>query len=331
MEKQTEQKQGPTNASSLSQTEKNTEKLTITAREAEEYCAYKRQKKIAEIMAAVSRSSTELKDGEDAHRICERAAKLRQAAVKMRPSKLVRHADCLIRHAVPVDCIIGGTGETLAKVKAYEAKTAQRLHARELTVILTPSLIADCRYAEIKKELKRIGRAAKKATIKVWVDKSFPFGTLARVARICSEMGAKFFCVPYFAGCERLRLELTCGCELEVGEVSTLDEFRMLTDAGVGRIVTDRIWDIYSEWMREAQKIVFPAKKEIAAPEEERKEDADTPKKASALATLSAAPAMPTTVERAAKLLPSLSTAEKKVNPETDYRCRLEGKDLKFL
>lgn len=329
MEKQTQQNQELTKT--------NPEpSLTITSKEAEEYCAYKRQKKISEITSAVSRASFALGDNEDTHRACERAVKLRLAAVKMPPSRLLRNGDIFLRSGVPVDCIIGGTGETLPKVKACEARAVRRLRAQELTVVVAPSLIANCRYGEIKKELRRVCRAAGKTTVKVWVNNTFSQATLTRVARIACEVGAKYFSVPYFVGCERLRMDLSGGCQLEISGVDDLETFQKLTLAGAGRIVSERISEINAEWLKEAEKITFPAKKETPIKQEEQpQKQEEKEEKAPVLPTSPFAEPLPAVSPRAALLLPPSNASalqEKKVpNPETDYRCRLEGSDLKFL
>lgn len=331
MEKQTQQNQELTKANSEPS-------LTITSKEAEEYCAYKRQKKISEITSAVSRASFALGDNEDAHRACERAVKLRLAAVKMPPSRLLRNGDIFLRSGVPVDCIVGGTGETLPKVKACEARAVRRLRAQELTVVVTPSLIANCRYGEIKKELRRVCRAAGKTTVKVWVNNTFSHTTLTRVARIACEVGAKYFSVPYFVGCERLRMDLTGGCQLEVSGVDDLETFQRLTLAGVGRIVSERISEINAEWLKEAEKITFPAKKATPVKETQEKEPSKQEVKEEKKPVLPTPPIsepLPTVSPRATLLLPPSTPSalqEKKTpNPETDYRCRLEGSELKFL
>ena len=284
--------------------------VMLSLSDATEFCAYKRQKKINEITSAISRSATPIGDKEDAQRICERAVRLRQAAVKINPIRLLQVGEYLTRNNVKIDCIIGGDGETLGRVKVYEAKLARKLKAKELTVVIAPSLIIGCRYAEIKKELKKLMRAAKDALCKVWVDNKYPYATLARLARVASEVGVKYLCVPYFKGCERLRLDLTGGCQLEISEVENLEDFRKMTEAGVGRIVTSHIWEIYSEWMKEAEKITVPtANKPV--PQMNTSAPKNNPMPADSTALVAA--------KKAAS------------NPETDYHCRLEGSDLKFL
>ncbi len=290
MEKQTEQNEILTKAESGA---------FLTPAEAEEYRAYKRKKQVAEVTGALARSESSILNGEDVQRVCERAVRLRQAAVKLPLTKLSTAAYYLARSGVKIDCAVGGDGETLARVKAYEAKLAVRRGAGEITVSVTPSFLDSCRYNEIRRELKRVRRAVGKATLKVRMEKTNSPTTVARIARIASETGAAFFSVPYFVGCERIRVDMTNGCKLEVSGVKSVEEMRKLVAAGVGRVVTERAWEIYSEWIREANEtpIISEAKPKQVPVEEKIVE----------------------------------STAERKPNPETDYHCRLEGSDLKFL
>lgn len=234
---------------------KETEGVRISQREAEEYRAYKRQKKVAEIMSAIARSASPIDMKDDIKKLVDRAARFRQAAVKVTPVVFAQVQRELLKSRVGLDCIVGGNGETTAKVKAYEAKLAAKAGASELTLVLSSSHIFTGRYGEIRKEIQRIKRVGKHTKIKVWIDKKYPYPTVARIARLASEMGVDYVCVPYFFGCERLRYDLMRTCGLEVSEVETLDDFKKMAGAGVERIVTTRVLEIYTEWMKEAETL----------------------------------------------------------------------------
>jgi deoxyribose-phosphate aldolase len=286
--------------------EKNTG-ILLSNSDAEEYRAYKKQKKISEITSAFARTETPLELKSSTERVCEHAIRLRQAAIKVNLRKLMQMKDRFSKTAIKLDCAIG-VGETVVKIKAQEIRLAKRMHAGEVSVEVPPSLLATCRFAEIKRELKKLKRVAKKTVFKVCVDKNYPYDTIARVARMASDIGAQYFSVPYFPACEKLRMDLVGGCKLEVSEVENLADFKKMIGAGVGRVVTTRVWELYSEWMKETEKIVaFAPKteeeklKKEPLPEVKRVEHTPLP------------PALPV-----------------RMNPETDYRCRLEGTELKF-
>ena len=235
--------------------------VTLTQKEAEEYCAYKRQKKISEIMMAMRRTESALSINESAVKLCEQALRLRQAAVKISPIDLSNRGEVFFKSGVKLDCVIGGNGETFPSVKAYEAKVAVKAGAQELTLLLPPSHILSCRYAEIRREIKRVRKAAKKAVLKVCIDKVYPQATLERLARIAAEQGAQYFSVPYFTGCERLQIELCRGCLLEISNVDTLPIFKEMAGAGMGRILVKDGWRLYSQWLEEVEKITVSVEK----------------------------------------------------------------------
>ena len=261
---------------------KETEGVRISQREAEEYRAYKRQKKVAEIMSAIARSASPIDMKDDIKKLVDRAARFRQAAVKVTPVVFAQVHRGLLKSGVGLDCSVGGNGETTAKVKAYEAKLAVKAGARELTLVLSSSHIFTGRYGEIRKEIQRIKRVGKRTKIKVWIDKKYPYPTVARIARLASEMGVDYVCVPYFFGCERLRYDLLRTCGLEVSEVETLDDFKKMAGAGVERIVTTRVLEIYTEWMKEAETLSVemqpPVKALLPAPAADSEKSGTTEK-----------------------------------------------------
>ena len=233
-------------------------RVSITASEAMEYREYKRQRKRAEILSAIANCEGILTGFADEKRVREHAMRLRQAAVYMTPERLEMFGQSFVNSAVAVDCVIGGNGETLSKVKAYEARKAARLKARELTLTLSPYAVENCRYEAIRKEIKAVRRAAPKVALKVRVEKEYPSAVLSRLARLCAELGAAYFCVPYFEGCERIRLEMKNGCKLQVFGVEHLSVLKKMHGAGVERVVTTQAWEMFSEWMKEVEKINFP-------------------------------------------------------------------------
>lgn len=229
----------------------------LTKKDAEEYGEYKRRKKYAEINKAVSSSLSTTLWGEDTQRVCGRAIRLKQCAVKVPLTQVSQAYYYLLGYKVGIDCVVGLGGETLGKVKAYESRIALRKKANAITLILTPSLIDCCRYGEARKEIKKVKRAIGKNTLTVRVEKSYPQSTLSRLARLVSETGAKYFSVPYFKGCERLKADLFSGCGLEVTGVETEEIFRFLSKNGVDRIVSNSVAEIQASWLKEVESERF--------------------------------------------------------------------------
>ncbi len=217
------------------------------------------------------RSESHLQNAESAVKLFERSARLRQVSVRMTPSELTARGEIFKKGPMKIDCIVGGNGETFPKVKAYEAKCALRAGAKEITLLLSPSLIAVSRYRELRKEICRVRRAVGRAPLKVRLERSYPQATLSRLARLCGETGVNYLSLPYFDGCQHLQAELFGGCALEVSGVETLSQFQKMAGAGVGRIVTTRAWEIYAEWLREAEEIQLGKEERTGLPEREEK------------------------------------------------------------
>lgn len=273
--------------------------LLLQGAEAEEFRAYQKRKRALEIAERIASSEGTLMGAEDVQRVCERARRLKQAALQLPLTKLSQAKYYLRGSTVAIDCVVGGTGETTAQVKAYEARRAVRGGAKEITVRLTPSLMDGCRFGELKKELRRVKRAAGKIPVKAAVDKNYSLTALSRAARVAAEVGVSHFCVPYFEGCERLRLDTTGSCKLQVEGVREGRIWKKLTNVGVARIVTECAWEIYHEWLREG---------------EEKSPSPSVP-------DVPNAPPAPVTRRE----------EEKECGSQTDYRCRLEGTTLKFF
>jgi hypothetical protein len=126
---------------------------------------------------------------------------------------------------------------------------------------VAPSALQGGRYAELRKELKKLRRVAKRAYLKVRLEKNYPYALLSKLARMCAEERMDYFSIPYFVGCEKLRADLFGGCLLEVSDVENLLDFKKMIGAGVGRIVCNHVSALRAEWMKEVENIQFPVVK----------------------------------------------------------------------
>ena len=167
MENQTQQNELLTKANEPQETVKG---VILSEKEVEEYRNFQRRKRIDEIMSAMFKSGSVIKGTEGTQQICDQAKSLKQASLQLPCSQLATTKRCLfgdrklyknrrmvkaqdfwrLRKNSPkthIDCLIGGTGETTLAVKMYEARRAVQGGAKELTFILTPSLILNGKYA----------------------------------------------------------------------------------------------------------------------------------------------------------------------------------------
>ncbi len=319
--------------------------VVISTKEAAEYCEFKKQRKRADIRNAIVKSEGVLTNNGEVKKILERAVKHRQAAVRMTPAMLEYVRPWVVTSGVKVDCLIGGNGDTLSKVKVYEAKCALKMKARELTVTISPSMLADCRFAGIRKELKRLRRVAGKSVLKARIEKRCSPERLASMEKICSDVGVDYLSIPYYDGCERAKMGLVGNCRLEVFGVDSLPVYQRLVASGVARIVTERVEEIQAEWLKEVEQITFPKLLAQARREEEKTQppavvDAlkntcenviktEQPKEESKRTEgITAKEPMAKKEEVKEEKKTDERTLREK---ENDYQCRLEGKELKFL
>lgn len=294
-------------ANKIVPTKEKQEGVYLSLKDAEEYKLYKRNKRLKEISLAISSSESIVSKNDDIQKVCENATRLKQVSVRVPSTKLSQVFYYLTGGKVKMDCIVGGNGETLAKVKAYEARLAVKKHAKEITLVLTPSHLDSCRYGEIKKEIKKVRRAIGKAILKVRVESSVSMVNLSRVARIARECGVSYFSVPYFQGCQLLKADLGM-CGLEVSDVEDMALFRKLKGFGVDRIVTKHAPLFYSEWLKEVEEESEKIGKTEPVIKQEEQE--------------STTPTVPSDFS---------ATKTKTSRFATEYGCRLEGSDLKFL
>lgn len=227
--------------------------------EAEEYCAYKRQKRVEEVRRAFLKAELETipLTLESLKKTCATALKLHVAAVRV-TSEHVRAAKSLLGESVGVDVAVGGDGSQATKVKAYETKYALRLGGREISLVLSEAMRKSDKTGEMKKEIAKIVKSAKRGLVKIALREETAISEIARIAKLVGESGGKFVSVPYFSGVEELRAAMGDCCMLEVREVSDAAQFKALVRAGVERISTARAEEIFAELMREAENCTFP-------------------------------------------------------------------------
>jgi hypothetical protein len=138
----------------------------------------------------------------------------------------------------------------------------------------------------------------------------------------------RFFCIPYFAGCEKLRFDLMNGCKLEVIGVQHLQDFRRLLTFGIARMVTDSAWEIYGAWLQEADRIEF-AKSEDRETLKEQSPEQSTEKEN--VATIPPTD-RPCVEPKPSSPLPVSKVVEKNGIPERKPTAAgIEGSELKFM
>lgn len=148
--------------------------------------------------------------------LCESAKKCALFGVLVSPVRVALAKKLLGASGVRVMCLAGGTGESLPAVKRAEVRRAVRLGAREIYLFPCRSALAEGRAAYLKREVRTVRRAAKKAPV-LLVLGGLPPSQVALGVRAALEGGAAGVCVrsdeillAAEGGAGRLRIDALC-------------------------------------------------------------------------------------------------------------------------
>lgn len=220
--------------------------IVLSPAEAEEYCVFKRKKRVDEVLAALKKTVILPPEDLSAAEIskCAEAARGVKALALRVPSNKVAAARNASAGGAAVDAIVGGNGETSWQVKRYEAKRALRDGAGRITLILSPSAVQTGKTGETKREIKKVCKAVKKRPVTVALPENVAARTdkaaWKKIAGLAADYGAKYLSVPFFAGAEELRTFLKDTCMLEVTGVQTAADFKTMIAAGAEIIADER-------------------------------------------------------------------------------------------
>lgn len=147
------------------------ETTILSAAEAVEYGEFKRSRREAEIAVQLKNlivdASRRETDKYALKSACDSAKKLGASGVLVSPVNVVAARRQLSGCGAFVVCLVGGTGESLAAVKKTEAVKAMRQGAREIRLVVCYSALTQGNEAYLKKEIKKVKRAAKKCAVVV--------------------------------------------------------------------------------------------------------------------------------------------------------------------
>lgn len=214
------------------------ENTVLSAAEAVEYGEFKRAKREAEIAASLKKlivdASRRETDRFALRSACEGARKLDVHGVLVSPVNVAPAKRLLEGSKTYVIGLIGGTGETLISVKKLEAKSAIRQGARELRLVLCYSALRAGNASYLKKEVKKIRRAAKKLPLVVSLeDHSLGEEEIARGTRAACEGGAEAVCVRGEVQLVLRALRAGNGkVRVDAADVENAEQYRSLVRAG---------------------------------------------------------------------------------------------------
>lgn len=239
--------------------------IVLSPAEAEEYCVFKRKKRVDEVLSALKKTVILPPEDLSATEIskCAEAARGVKALALRVPSNKVAAARNAATGGAAVDAIVGGNGETSWQVKRYEAKRALRDGAGRITLILSPSAVQTGKTGETKREIKKVCKAVKKRPVTVTLPENVAARTdkaaWKKIAGLAADYGAKYLSVPFFAGAEELRTFLKDTCMLEITGVQTAADFKTMIAAGAESIAVSAVacGKIRAELLAEAENCSF--------------------------------------------------------------------------
>ncbi len=236
----------------------------LSAAEAAEYGEFKRTRREAEIAVSLHKLIVDAAAREtDRYRrkaVCEQAKKLSAYGVFTSPVGIAAVKRHLSGSEVRICCRIGGTGETLLPVKKYEAKRAIAQGAGELRLVLTYSALKSGNAAYLKREVKKLRRAARKRLLVVSLeDHSLTEDDIALGTRAAVEGGADAVCVRGDVGLVLRALRVSGGkLRVDASDVENSAQLEELLRAGASLVQTSDPQKIAEE-MYEKVREAIPA------------------------------------------------------------------------
>lgn len=226
----------------------------ISEEERAEFEEFKKQKKILEIKRLLKMiDHTLLKQTAtraDVKKLCAEAKDYGFASVCVQP---VYVADCFRylkdAQAIKIACVVGfPMGENKTETKVYETKKALADGADEIDMVVCISAIKNGDYGYVKKEIKKVVKAARGCPVKAIIETSLlTQSEMIKAAECARDAGAAYVktSTGYFgsgAKAEDVRLlkQTVKGvCLVKAsGGIKNADQFKEMVDAGADRIGT---------------------------------------------------------------------------------------------
>ena len=234
--------------------------ITITPDEAAQFEEFKRTRRENEIAIRLQKSvidaSRRETDRSALARACALAKKYRASAVAVSPVNTALCRRILEDSGVGVICLTGGTGESLPAVKKIEAKKAFACGAGEIRMVLCYSHLALGDFNYLKKEIKKVRKAAKKRVLTVSLeDRSLTREEVALGVRAAREAKADGVCVRGELSHLASAIDAGNGLRVDVSGVENAEQFNSLLRAGAARAYTAHLETIAEELFSEASRM----------------------------------------------------------------------------
>lgn len=236
------------------------ETTVLSPQEAVEYEEFKRSRREAEIAVTLGKLTVDASRRETdkyaLKRACESAKKLRAYGVLVSPVHVAQARRNLSGCPVNVVCLVGGTGESLPAIKKAEVKKAISQGAREVRLVLCYSALRGGNMQYVKKEIKKVRKAAKKCAFTVSLeDHTFGEEEILRGVRAACDAGAQGVCVRGEISLVLHAVQTSAGrIRVEASGVENAEQLRSLIKAGAIRSTTHFPEQVAAELYRAAEE-----------------------------------------------------------------------------
>ena len=231
---------------------------TLTEAEAAEFEEFLRSRREVEaemtlkkLIVDASRRET---DRASLHAACEGAKRLKAFAVLVSPVNVSAARRRLNGSECIISCTVGGTGESLMYIKQKEAKRAYAQGAEEIRLVPCYSALFSGNSSYLKREVKKVRRAAKKCRIVLSLDDhALGREEIERGLNAALEGKAHAVCVRGEVDIALSAVRFSSGrLSVVASGVENAEQMRLLLEAGVDYAVTGNADEIAGETYRNA-------------------------------------------------------------------------------
>lgn len=232
--------------------------MVISPVEAAQFQEFKRTRREAEIAARLTKSVIDASRRETDKKAVARALALAKkygsGAVLVSPVNVALARRIAEDSHIKIICLVGGTGESLPAVKKCEAKKAFSCGAGEIRLVLCYSQLAGGNLNYLKREIKKVRKAAKKRPVTVSLeDHALTREEILLGVKAAREAKADGVCVRGELVLFTVASDEGGGLHIDVSGVENAEQFNSLLRAGANRVCTACIERVAEELFREAE------------------------------------------------------------------------------
>lgn len=235
------------------------ETTVLSKKEMTEYEEFKRARREREVWLTLNRLEIDAARRETDRfalsAACDLARKTGAAALVVSPVNVAAARRRMGEGKCIVSCVAGGTGESLIPVKKTEAKRAVRQGAKEIRLVPCYSALFGGNSNYLKREIKRVKRAAKKCALVYSLDdRALSVADVERGVKAACEAKADAVSVRGELELIMLAVRVSAGrVRVDAAGVENAEQLRLLVKAGAARGLTRCADEIEKELYRDAE------------------------------------------------------------------------------